>query len=457
MINKNLEEFAKMLKEEMGKTQRIEKTSVGKYSESIAEESTEVTRWKDPISKKDQEFVTLQQMNQHYALFLSRIQQQLSSLGGGGEVNFRYLDDTDRSTMKPENDNWVLEYDANTKKVKFTDEIGPITHILFNTQHEAGDETVGTVCWNNEDDTLNVFHPNGVVQQVGQELYAYVRNNTGVTITNGTVVSFSGAEQNGTSRLEVSPFLADGTYPSLYTLGIATEDISDGADGRIAVWGKTRGVDASGGGTTPTETWNVGDILYAHPSAAGKLTKVKPTSPNNVVPVAAVLRNDSNVGELFVRPTVEQRYDYGTFSSTETQTVPTANQGYGITFNTEQNNQGIYIDVNNPTRIAVSQSGLYTINFNVQALSNNSSAKNLFFWIRKNGVDIPFTNRTLTVVGNAVYTTLHVAFNVSLQATDYVELMWASTDTNVELHSSSESAFAPSSPSVYLHIDQTVL
>jgi hypothetical protein len=173
--------------------------------------------------------------------------------------------------------------------------------------------------------------------------------------------------------------------------------------------------------------------------------------------MAAVLNNDSTEGELFIRPTIEQRYDYGTFSSTTTQTVPTTNQGYGITFNVEQDTQGISIDPNNTTRIIFAQSGLYTVNFNIQALSNNSSAKNIYFWLRKNGVDVPFTNRTLTVVGNQVYNTLHVAYNASLQASDYIELIWAASDVNVELSSSPPTAFSPSSPSAYLHIDQTAL
>lgn len=459
MKNKNLQEFAKMLQEEIGKTPHQEpKTStVEKYTVSIKEDSTEKTRWADPLAKKDPQFVTLEQLNQHYTTFLGRIQQQLSSIGGGGEVNFRYLDDTDRSTMKPENDNWVLEYDANTKKVKFTDEIGPIRHVAFNTEHITSDETTGTVCWNKNDDTLNIFHKNGVVQQVGQELYAFVRNNTGSTIENGTVVQFSGAEQGEISRLEIRPFLANGIHPSLYTLGVSTEDISNSSDGRITVWGKVRNINTTGGNISPVETWSVGDILYAHPTNTGAFTNVKPTAPNNVVPLAAVLKVDSTDGEIFVRPTIDQRYDYATISSTVDHTLTTANQGSAITFNTIQNERGIEISEADPSRITVSQSGLYTINFNVQALSNNSSAKNLYFWIRKNGVDIPFSTRTLTVVGNGVYNTLHNTYNISLNADEYIQMLWASNDIGVELHASPATAFAPTSPSVYVHIDQSVL
>ena len=46
----------------------------------------------DPLTPLDQNFVTLEDLNKHYKLFLNRIQQQLSTLGGGGETNLTYMD-----------------------------------------------------------------------------------------------------------------------------------------------------------------------------------------------------------------------------------------------------------------------------------------------------------------------------------------------------------------------------
>jgi len=46
----------------------------------------------DPLTPLNQNFVTLDDLNRHYNLFLSRIQQQLSTLGGGGETNLAYMD-----------------------------------------------------------------------------------------------------------------------------------------------------------------------------------------------------------------------------------------------------------------------------------------------------------------------------------------------------------------------------
>jgi hypothetical protein len=267
--------------------------------------SIEAQRWDDRLRREaGEKFVTFKEMNDHYGLFLSRIQQQLSSIGGGGEVNFRYLDDVNRATMTSSNDNWLLEYDVSTKKVKFTNQLGPVDRINFDLNH-AHDEirTPGTLCWSPEDLTLNLEHSGGVTQQIGQELYGYVRNGTANTIPNGTAVQFSGAEQNGTARLLVAPMLANGTFPSLYGLGITTQDIEPGEDGMVTVWGKVREIDTTGG----AEDWQVGDILYVSPIYVGELTKVKPTAPNNVIPMAAVLKVDYTEGELFVSPTISQQ------------------------------------------------------------------------------------------------------------------------------------------------------
>ena len=415
---------------------------------------------KDSLNPLNQKFVTLDQFNKHYSDFLVKIQTQLSSLGGGGEVNFRYLDDVNRSTMTSNNDNFVLEYDAATKKVQFTDKIGPIEQIHFNLNHTHDEERlVGTLCWDPDDQTLNLTHPGGVTQQIGQELYGYVRNETGSLIPNGTVVRFAGAAtENGNARLLATPFTANGDYPNLYTLGVATSDIDNDSNGRVTVWGKVRDINASGSGVVPAETWLVGDILYAHPTYAGGLTNVKPTAPNNVIPVAAVLSNDATVGELFVRPTIEQRYDYATVTSTVTQSITLGiNTPHKIALNTIIDDRGITIDIVDSSKVVFSQSGLYAIGLNAQILSSNSAKKEVYFWIRENDVDIPYSTRTITITGNDVYTNFGVSYNVSAQAGDTVQFMWAATDAAVALQTGPTTAFAPSSPSVYIHIDQAAL
>ena len=393
--------------------------------------------------------MTIEAFNKHYSSFIDRVQRQLSTLGGGGETKFRFLDDVKRNTMGASNDNWLLEYDAGSKTVKFTNQLGPIDRINFDLTHVHDEErVVGTLCWSPEDQTLNIEHPGGVTQQVGQELYGYVRNQTGSTILNGAAVRFAGAEQNGTARLLVSPYLANSEFDTLLTFGIATQDIANGEDGNVTVWGKVRELD--------TSAFNVGDILYVSPTVPGGLTNVKPTAPDNVVPIAAVLRKDSSEGEIFVRPTIEQERKYGNFSSDSDQLAASINTPYAIQCPTRAFGKGFVLDSDKASIIA-DTSGLYNFYVNVQLISTNSSAKNVWFWLRKNDSDIPRTTRKLSVVGNNVSTIFSVVHNVSMSAGDKVTHMWATDNLALRLDAPLATAFAPSTPSVIIDVTQAAL
>jgi hypothetical protein len=445
--------------------------------------SIEANRWNDPLRRETNEkFVTMKEMNDHYGLFLQRIQQQMSTIGGGGEVNFRNLDDVDRSTIGP---NKHLEYDPITNKFFFEDNIiydniiytgdtttisisnneisvinlpneviGPIQGIVFDTTHEHDSKDPGTLCWNSDDDTLNIQHTGGVIQQVGQELYARVSNATGSTITSGTVVRFDGVAVNGEAYLEVAPFQANGIYPSLYTLGVATQDIADGAKGVITTWGKVRDINTTGG----AENWVLGDILYASPTTAGGLTKVKPTAPNNVVPVAAVLLVSATIGELFVRPTISQQESYGRFARTTDATVAATNTAYALEFNSTEISNGVTIGA--PTSIlSVDQSGLYQIDINcqVEIAGGNAATGTMYLWIRKNGTDVPNSMRRQGQRGEVPSLSFSYSLVLSLAAEDYIEVMYAADDTNMRFDATAATAFGPTTAAVLIGITQIQL
>ncbi len=68
----------------------------------------------DPLTPLDQNFATLDDLQKHYKLFLNRIQQQLSTLGGSGETRLEFLDDVDRDSVKVNNK--FLKYNSSTGK-----------------------------------------------------------------------------------------------------------------------------------------------------------------------------------------------------------------------------------------------------------------------------------------------------------------------------------------------------
>jgi hypothetical protein len=162
---------------------------------------------------------------------------------------------------------------------------------------------VGQLAWNNSDGTLDLGMKGGnVVQQIGQEIFYEVRNDTGIQIPNGTAVFASGVTA-GSGRITAAPYTADGSIREVRFLGLATENISTGVNGFVTHFGYVRGLDTRGDVVSSIavgdETWAVGNILYVHPTVAGKLTNVK---PEHAITVAIIITRHQSVGVLFVRP-----------------------------------------------------------------------------------------------------------------------------------------------------------
>ena len=319
---------------------------------------------------------------------------------------------------------------------------------ILNTTNTVTPAT-GTISWNTTDQTVDIGMEYGVIQQVGQETYARVRNDTGSTIPNGTVVGFAGA---GEFALSVVPYLADGSSPTLYIIGVMTHDLPDtGEKGYCTTWGFVRGMDTTG--TDFSESWSVGDVLYASPTVAGGFTNVKPTAPNNVIPLAAVIIVDDTDGVIFVRPTIQQMQYYGDFSRTTDYSPAAINTAYAIQFDTTRISNGVVIG--SPTsRIVVPDSGFYDISVTLQYSSSNSSNKDIYSWIRKNGTDISQSSRLLTLNINGGYSPVLISESVSMDANDYIEIMFATTDTAVSLNAAPATAFAPGSPAANLVVTQ---
>lgn len=327
---------------------------------------------------------------------------------------------------------------------------GPTQATSLTLTTSPGNVTTGVLSYNDNEDTIDLTHLNGVVQQIGFETYMRVTNDTGVTIPNGTVVGFAGV--NG--EIKVAPYIADGSVSELYFVGVTTFEMIDGATGPVTLYGKVRGLNTTG--ASVGETWAVGDILYASPATAGAFTKVRPTAPNTVVSVAAVLVVDATAGEIMVRPTIPMGLDYGAFDATTDRTLAAINTATAITLDNTLSSNGITRGT--PTsRLVVAQAGFYQISASLQLTSGSSSAKNVYFWLRKNGTNVPDTTRAVTVDINSGYIPIALDYTVSLQAGQYVELYWAANDTNVTLDAIAASAFAPSAPAVLVSMTQVQL
>jgi len=318
-----------------------------------------------------------------------------------------------------------------------------VTDYIDLSESPAPTSKTRRLAWNTTDQTVNLGMDYGVTQQIGQETYARVGNTTGSTIPNGTVVGFAGATSNA---LLVAPYLADGSQPTLYILGIMTHDLPDsGEKGYCTTWGFVRDLD--------TSAFSPGDLLYASPTVAGALTNTKPTAPDNVIPLAACVTSNATTGVIFVRPTIQQMQYYGVFTKTTDQTPAVINTEYLLTFDSTQISNGVTIG-GTTSQIIVPESGLYQFDATVQLTSGSSSAKNIWVWWKKNGTAIPNSARLVTSDLNNGYIPIALNETVSLAANEYVELAFAADSTNVTVDSVAATAFAPAAPAVVLSVTQ---
>ena len=282
------------------------------------------------------------------------------------------------------------------------------------------------------------------IGQASRETFTLVQNSTGATLPKGTVVGFAGV--GAANLLSVSKYLADGSTPSLYILGVLDETIPDsGATGLCCVWGPVSGID--------TSAFNVGDILYANPTVAGAFTNVKPTAPDNVIPMAAVLTKSATNGVIFVRPTIEQQKYYGEFTKTSDQSPAVINTAYALTFDNTEVAEGISIG-SPASRIVVVQSGLYQFDATVQISSSSGVAKTVWLWFRKNGTDVANSARLVTIDINNGYTAVSMSEFFSLAANDRIEIMFAANNTAITVNNVAATAFAPAAPAVVLAVSQ---
>ena len=119
VLTGNLEENIKRLEDKIEIIKEAYEQNI--LNEGLLNEPPDTDN-EDPLTPLDQNFVTQDDLKQHYTTFLNRIQQQLSTLGGGGAVRIQDMDDVDLSTAKV-NDKF-LKYNSTSGKWEGADASG---------------------------------------------------------------------------------------------------------------------------------------------------------------------------------------------------------------------------------------------------------------------------------------------------------------------------------------------
>ena len=135
---------------------------------------------------------------------------------------------------------------------------------------------------------------------------------------------------------------------------------------------------------------------------------------------------------------------------TSNVTAAAADTAYALTFTSSVSN-GI-ANGTPASRIVFSEAGEYIINFSAQIASSTASSVSFRFWPRKNGTNVAGSTMVNSLHNNgATFVTSRSAI-FQFDAGDYLEAMWATTDTSGYLNATAATAYAPAAPAATIGI-----
>ena len=162
---------------------------------------------------------------------------------------------------------------------------GGIATPTFIQMSTAGDgaKTAGKLQWDPTYGGPTIGMSGGNVNQnIGQDGFVYVYNNTGSTINKGQVVYISGSQGQ---KLTVALAQANDDATSISVLGFAAEAITNNNSGFVATFGLVENINTNG--------FADGASIWLSPTTPGGFTTTKPVAPNHLVLLGYVVKGNS--------------------------------------------------------------------------------------------------------------------------------------------------------------------
>lgn len=146
---------------------------------------------------------------------------------------------------------------------------------------------------------------------------------------------------------------------------------------------------------------------------------------------------------------------WGSFWDLTSQTAAAINTPYAISLRSvDTASRGVRVASN--TRITVDYPGVYSFTFSAQLQNTDEQIHDVDIWLRKNDSgssgDLPASDSRFSVSsshggipGHLIGT---VNFVLPLAANDYIELMWATSDTDITIHAEPAQSTPLAHPSI---------
>ena len=143
---------------------------------------------------------------------------------------------------------------------------------------------------------------------------------------------------------------------------------------------------------------------------------------------------------------------HGAFQDSTNQVAANTTTAYAVTFNTTDFANGV--TVASGSRITVADAGIWNLQFSIQFTNTTNASQDVDVWFRVNGTNVANSNSRFGFAprkgaGDPFHIIAAMNYFVSLNATDYVQIMWRPTDTGVsiEQYAAGTSPTRPAVPS----------
>jgi hypothetical protein len=143
---------------------------------------------------------------------------------------------------------------------------------------------------------------------------------------------------------------------------------------------------------------------------------------------------------------------HGSWHNTQTMNAASINTVYPMQCNVVDIENGVTLVDNSKMR--VEQEGTYNIQFSAQFDKSSANVEHAYIWLRKNGIDVPYSASKVAVQGSTAEFIAAWNFFSEAKAGDYFQVVGSVTNTNVFLPAIAASGVVPGIPSVILTITQ---
>lgn len=276
---------------------------------------------------------------------------------------------------------------------------------------------------------------------------------------NGTTWTTSG---NGSVTVGTTTTGAPGTNAAVVNVGTPTSAVLD-----FTIPAGDTGSNGTNGSDGTSATVDAGITITGDPGTNALVTNAGTTSAavfNFIIPRGNPGTNGPQGPQGPAGPAGPVSYaSYGSFYDTTTQTAASTTTAYPILINTtaEAIDLSIQNDTSsNPTLITFAVAGVYNVQYSIQFTNTDTQIHNVNVWLRKNGTtsadDIAYSNSLYAITskhgGINGQTIAAINYVLSLNAGDYLQLVWQTESTQVYLETipAGTTPVTPVSPAIIL-------